>query len=207
MSIEKSYNSWAKQYDTNNNKTRDLDKKATINTLSKYNFNNVLELGCGTGKNTIWLIEKAARIIALDFSEEMLKKAEEKIVNSKVTFKKADITKIWDINSDFADLITCSLILEHIQNLDFIFKEAYKALKPNGFFFISELHPFKQYYGSKARYETENGTEELEVYTHHISEFTSIAKNNSFELIEINEWFDEENEIEIPRLISFVFKK
>ena len=74
MSIEKSYNSWAKQYDTNNNKTRDLDKKATINTLSKYNFNNVLELGCGTGKNTIWLIEKAARIIALDFSEEMLEK-------------------------------------------------------------------------------------------------------------------------------------
>ena len=39
MSIEKSYNSWAKQYDTNNNKTRDLDKKATIKTLSNYNFN------------------------------------------------------------------------------------------------------------------------------------------------------------------------
>ncbi|WP_282112804.1 hypothetical protein [Maribacter stanieri] len=40
MSIKKAYNSWAEQYDT-----RDLDKKATIETLSKYNFDVVLELG------------------------------------------------------------------------------------------------------------------------------------------------------------------
>ena len=38
MSIEKAYNSWAEQYDTNKNKTRDLDIKSTIETLSKYDF-------------------------------------------------------------------------------------------------------------------------------------------------------------------------
>ena len=68
MSIEKAYDSWALQYDTNENKTRDLDKKSTINILSKYEFKNVLELGCGTGKNTDWLLKKAERIIGLDFS-------------------------------------------------------------------------------------------------------------------------------------------
>ena len=52
MSIENAYNIWANQYDTNENRTRDLDKKSTIETLSKYEFENVLELGCGTGKNT-----------------------------------------------------------------------------------------------------------------------------------------------------------
>ena len=52
--IEKAYNSWAIQYDTNKNKTRDLDVKSTITTLSKYDFKNVLELGSGTGKNTVW---------------------------------------------------------------------------------------------------------------------------------------------------------
>lgn len=62
MSISKAYNSWASQYDTNLNKTRDLDKKATIETLSNYHFNNVLELGCGTGKNTEWLLTKATHI-------------------------------------------------------------------------------------------------------------------------------------------------
>jgi ubiquinone/menaquinone biosynthesis C-methylase UbiE len=207
MSIEKAYNSWANQYDTNINKTCDLDKKATIETLSKYNFENVLELGCGTGKNTEWLLNKANTIIGLDFSEEMLKKAKSKINTNKVTFKQADLNKKWNVKNNTFNLITSSLTLEHIKNLDFIFEQALQKLEKNGLFFICELHPFKQYSGSKARFETENGTEELEVYIHHISEYLNCAKKNNFKLIELNEWFDNDQKNEIPRLASFVFKK
>jgi len=207
MSIEKAYNSWAEQYDTNENKTRDLDIKSTIETLSKYEFKNVLELGCGTGKNTDWLLTKAERIIGLDFSQEMLDIAEEKITDNNVEFKKSDLTKDWEIENQFADLVTSSLTLEHIDDLNHIFNQANQKLIENGIFFISELHPFKQYIGSKAKYETENGIEELEVYTHHISDYIDNAKKNRFELLEIKEWFDEKSEKEIPRLISFVFRK
>jgi hypothetical protein len=35
-------------------------------------------------------------------------------------------------------------------------------------YFSSALHPFKQYLGSKAKFETEYGTQELETYVHHI---------------------------------------
>jgi ubiquinone/menaquinone biosynthesis C-methylase UbiE len=207
MSIEKAYNIWANQYDTNENRTRDLDKKATIETLNKYDFKSVLELGCGTGKNTKWLLEKAKQIIGLDFSQEMLHKAQEKIVDKRVVFRRADLTDNWKIDNNFADLITCSLTLEHIKNVHHIFNQANLILKNNGIFFISELHPFKQYTGSKAKYETESGVKELEVYIHHISEYIDAAKNNGFEFVEMKEWFDEENENGIPRLISFVFKK
>ena len=206
MSIEFAYNAWAEQYDTNENKTRDLDLTATVETLKKYEFKSVLELGCGTAKNTIWLLSKAECVVGLDFSEEMLRIAQEKINDVRVEFKSADLNKNWDIENQFADLVTASLTLEHIANLNFIFNQAYQKLKENGLFFISELHPFKQYSGSKARYETENGTEELEVYTHHISDYLNAAKNNNFELLEINEWFDTTPEKGIPRLISFVFK-
>jgi ubiquinone/menaquinone biosynthesis C-methylase UbiE len=207
MSIEKAYNSWSEQYDTNENKTRDLDKRSTIETLGKYEFENVLELGCGTGKNTVWLLTQAKKIIGLDFSGEMLTLAKEKISDQRVTFEKTDLTKKWDIENEFADLITCSLTLEHIENLDHIFTQANQKLKKDGLFFISELHPFKQYSGSKARYETEDGTQELEVYTHHISEYISEAEKSNFKLIEIKEWFDDESKNEIPRLISFMFRK
>ncbi|MBJ2172677.1 class I SAM-dependent methyltransferase [Aureibaculum sp. A20] len=207
MSIEKSYNSWANQYDTNKNRTRDLDQTSTIETLSKYKFEYVLELGCGTGKNTNWLLKKAKQIIGLDFSQEMLAKAKEKIISEKVIFKKADLTKIWEIENNCVDLITSSLTLEHIKDLDHVFSEANKKLKKNGLFFISELHPFKQYSGSKARYETESGTQELEVYIHHISEYIENANSNGLKLVEIKEWFDKKNESELPRLISFIFKK
>ena len=207
MSIEKAYNIWASQYDSNLNLTRDLDKKCTIETLKNLDFKNVLELGCGTGKNTEWLLNKAERIIGLDFSQEMLHKAKAKIFDKRVLFKKVDLTKDWEIENNFVDLITASLTLEHIENLDHIFLQANLKLKKNGLFFISELHPFKQYSGSKAKYETENGIKELEVYIHDISEYIDTAKNNGFKLIELKEWFDESSENEIPRLISFVFKK
>ncbi|QCX39191.1 class I SAM-dependent methyltransferase [Aureibaculum algae] len=207
MSIEKAYNSWANQYDTNKNRTRDLDQTATIETLSNYEFENVLELGCGTGKNTNWLLKKANHIVGIDFSEEMMAKAKEKITSKKVTFKKADLNENWDIDNNCVDLITSSLTLEHIKDLDHVFSEANKKLKKNGLFFISELHPFKQYSGSKARYETESGTQELEVYIHHISDYIENANNNGLKLVEIKEWFDKKNENELPRLISFVFKK
>ncbi len=207
MSIEKSYNSWANQYDTNENKTRDLDKISTIETLSKYEFENVLELGSGTGKNTEWLLKKAKRIIGLDFSQEMLNLAKDKVTDERVNFLKVDLTKNWEIDNHFADLITCNLTLEHIKDLNHIFHQANQKLKKNGLFFICELHPFKQYSGSKAKFETETGTTELEVFTHHISDYIDNAINNKFELIELNELFDENSKNEIPRLISFLFKK
>ncbi len=207
MSIEKAYNSWAGQYDTNKNKTRDLDIKATVETLSKYKFKHVLELGCGTGKNTGWLLRKAEQLIGLDFSQEMLNIAKEKNTDIRAIFKRADLNQEWEIENQFVDLVTSSLTLEHIDDLNHIFNQANQKLKNGGIFFISELHPFKQYSGSKAKYETENGTQELEVYIHHISEYIDDAKNNGFELMELKEWFDDTSEKEIPRLISFVFRK
>lgn len=207
MSIEKAYNSWADQYDSNTNKTRDLDAIATKKVLDKYTFSKVIELGCGTGKNTIYLLHKAKAIIGLDFSQEMLHMAEAKVNSDKVEFRRTNLNKPWKVDDHFSDLITCSLTLEHIKNLDFIFAQANKKLKPKGYFFICELHPFKQYAGSKARFESEIGTEILETYTHHISDYISAAKANGFELKEIDEWFDDVNKTGIPRLISFVFLK
>lgn len=207
MNIKKAYNEWAAHYDSDINKTRELDKKVTKRVLSNYDFETVLELGCGTGKNTVWLLKKAKRIIALDFSQAMLNIAQEKITDEKVEFIQTDLRKDWPVANRAVDLVTCSLTLEHIQELKHIFKQTRLKLKNNSLFFISELHPFKQYLGSKAKYETENGIIELEVYKHHISDYIIKAENNGFELIEIKEWFDNNSDDEIPRLISFVFKK
>jgi ubiquinone/menaquinone biosynthesis C-methylase UbiE len=137
----------------------------------------------------------------------MLNKAKSKIASDKIRFQIADLKKPWPVENNFADLITCSLTLEHIKDLDFIFNQAYQKLKNGGKFFVSELHPARQYLGSKAKYETKNGIEELEVYLHHLSDYLNSAKKYSFNLIEINEWLDDQPENEVPRLISFVFSK
>lgn len=206
MSIEKSYDKWSSQYDINENRTRDLDKYVTRNILKDLVFNSVLELGSGTGKNTEWLHTKASKILAVDFSEEMLAVAKRKIQSENITFKKADITQPWEWSSEVFELITCNLILEHIKDLEFIFQQAHAKLEPDGYFFISELHPFKQYKGTKARFESAGELIELQTYTHHISEYLDEANSSGFQFLQLEEWFDKDQK-DIPRILSLLFQK
>ena len=207
MSIDKAYDSWSELYDSNVNRTRDLDFVISQKILANNKYSKILELGCGTGKNTQWLIKLCEEITAVDFSENMLAIAKNKINSDKVVFKKMDLLSPWNQEHNYYNLACCNLVLEHIKDLDSFFQKTAEILDDNGHFFISELHPFKQYVGSKAKYETDEGTQELEVYTHNISDFTNAAKTAGFKLLQFDEWFDQDSNKEIPRLISFLFEK
>jgi ubiquinone/menaquinone biosynthesis C-methylase UbiE len=207
MNNQQAYNAWSKTYDAVENKTRDVEARALRETVTGENL-DILELGCGTGKNTVWLLEKAARLVAADFSAEMLAKARAKITDERAGFRQMDLREDWSFEENSFDLITCSLVLEHIEDLDFIFAEARRVLRPAGRFYIGELHPFKQYEGSKARFETGAGVFELECFTHHVSEYFAAAKKNGFRLIDLGEWFDEgaARASSVPRVLSLLFE-
>lgn len=206
MNNQKAYNVWSKSCDTVENKTRDLEAKALREMISGEDL-DILEIGCGTGENTEFLQTKAKHLVGADFSAEMLERAKEKITAKNVQFLQMDLREDWEFPENSFDLITCSLALEHIENLDFIFEQANKVLRENGRFYIGELHPFKQYQGSKARFETNSGVFELECFVHHIAEFFWAGKRNNFELIELKEWFDDEDKTKIPRLLTMIFSK
>ncbi len=208
MKVNEAYNIWANTYDVVENKTRDVEALALRTVLKNIDAQNILELGCGTGKNTEWLATKATSLTAADFSVEMINIARQKNVSDNVSFVIQDITEQWNFNSDYFQLITCSLILEHIENLNHIFEQANKVLTKEGLFYIGELHPFKQYLGSKARFEVGDKTVVLNCYTHHISAFFKAAVNHNFECIDINEWFDEiQSEQTVPRILAMLFRK
>jgi ubiquinone/menaquinone biosynthesis C-methylase UbiE len=209
MNNEEAYKEWSRQYDSNENKTRDLEAKALRQVLQNLpNDLLILELGCGTGKNSIWLADKAKEMLALDFSMEMMALAKEKLLQKPVSFLQQDLTKEWQVTAEYFDLITCSLVLEHIENLDFIFAQAQKALQQGGQFYVGEFHPFKQYVGSKARFETSQGVFELECFVHHVSAFLNAAKQNGFTCKELQEWFDETTEsVAPPRILTMLFEK
>ncbi|MFT3980622.1 MAG: class I SAM-dependent methyltransferase [Ferruginibacter sp.] len=208
MNTEEAYNSWATQYDTNHNRTRDLEAVSLKAALENIAFSNCLEMGCGTGKNTAWLISKADHITAVDLSEEMLAKARTKISAEKVSFIQADMLQDWHFagNTTF-DLVTFSLVLEHIEDLQTIFEKLRRVVADNGYVYVGELHPFKQYNGSKARFETENGTQVVPCFTHHLSDFTIAAQQNGFAIADIQEYFDDDNRENIPRILALLFRK
>ena len=201
------YKFWSEQYDSNENRTRDLEAVALREMLNSIAFKRCLEVGCGTGKNTAWFVEKANQITSVDISEEMLAKAKSKIQSDKVTFKQTDITAPWNFADGKYDLVSFSLVLEHIQNLEHIFSEVARVLNRGGYVYIGELHPFKQYSGSKARFETESGTQIVECFNHHVSEFTQVAAKHGLSVLSLHEYFDNNDKETVPRILSIVFKK
>ncbi len=207
MDVKQAYNIWANQYDTNNNKTRDLEALSLRTTLADFEFENCLEIGCGTGKNTEYLLTKSKHVIAVDLSDEMLKKARLKITAANVQFIQADITAEWTFVKKHFDLVTFSLVLEHIENLNGIFKKVSDIISSKGLVYIGELHPFKQYTGTKARFDTEAGQQIVTCFNHNLSDFTLAAKQNGFEIMDITEFFDENDKTIIPRIITLFLRK
>lgn len=207
MNVEAAYNSWAEQYDTNENKTRDLEAVSLRKVLAGNQFNHCLEVGCGTGKNTEWLINICTQITAIDLSGGMLEKAKEKIQSDKVAFHIVDILKDWTFSKSKYDLVTFSLMLEHIEDLEAIFKKLTDVTEKGTKVYIGELHPFKQYAGSKARFETTTGTEVVTCFNHHITDFINAANNNGFKLLLLEEQFDEGERNQIPRILNLLFEK
>jgi malonyl-CoA O-methyltransferase len=137
----------------------------------------------------------------------MVEKAKEKVKAENVRFSMADLTKQWPCDDAEYDLVTCNLVLEHIQDLTHIFAEAARALKPKGKFFINELHPFKQYQGTKARFEKAGEIIEVDVFVHHISDFINSAVEHGFTLVKFGEYWHEADKNKPPRIASFLFAK
>jgi len=207
MNIKEAYKHWSLQYDTNINKTRDLEGVSLRACLKNYRFDHCLEIGCGTGKNTEWLITKCDKILAIDFSDEMLSIAKQKVTDKKVSFLNIDITGCWDFTDERFNLVVCSLVLEHIDNIQEVIKKIAGHLTIGGILYIGELHPFKQYTGSKPRFETESGEQIVAAFTHHITDFIEAANNNGLKTIEIKEYFDDNDRSTIPRILTLVFQK
>ena len=207
MNIQTAYNAWAETYDTVRNRTRDLEAVAIRQLLADVPFAEVIELGCGTGKNTEWLAARAAHVTAVDFSAEMLGKARAKITRANVRFQQADITQEWDFGPRPADLVTCSLVLEHLPDLGAVFRQAARVLRPGGVFYMGELHPFKQYQGTKARFDVGSGIFELECFTHHVSDFMAAGQASGFRCEALREFFDDDDRTAVPRILALLFQK
>ena len=207
MSIRDAYTRWSATYDSQDNPTRDLDARVTRQRLAGRRYRHILELGCGTGKNTVFLAEIGDQVQALDFSEGMLALAHRKVTAANVTFARADLTRPWPCPDASFDLIVCNLVLEHIEDLAFIFAEAARCLSLGGRFFVCELHPFRQYDGTKAIIEHAGGVTEIPAYLHHVSEFLDAASGAGLTLIHFGEWWRHTGRDKPPQLLSLELQK
>ncbi len=205
------YDRWAATYDSDENRTRDLAGQVLRAELADLPVGDVLELGCGTGRNTAWLAERARSLVAVDFSRSMLAKARERVSEGGVRFLEHDIRTPLPVESGSADLVVITLVLEHVEDLGFVFHECARALRRGGHLFVSELHPYRQWAGARARF-TAPGSEEairIPAYLHEISEYVAAGNGADLRLVGMGEWRDGWDRAEgaMPRLLSLLFRR
>lgn len=101
----------------------------------------VCDAGTGTGVLVPYIFEKTGktgRIIAIDYSTEMIKNAKNKWEKLPVEFIVADIHKT-NFSGDCFDYVICNACFPHFEKKKVALKEIYRILKKNGVIVIS--HP------------------------------------------------------------------
>jgi len=159
------YNQWAATYDTDGNVLQKVDDSIFIERIVPLLVNErdakplrVLEIGCGTGRNTVKLqqfLPNGSTIYAIDVSKEMMSVAQTKIESlvasnastcqTQTHFSLLDIqSQLSDITSfteaNPVDIIISTLVLEHV-SLSPFFSAVSTLLRPGGWAWITSMHP------------------------------------------------------------------
>ena len=206
--IAAAYNEWAETYDTNLNRTRDLAGQVLRQVGLNIAGRTVIEVGCGTGRNTEWLARPeagATNIVALDFSEAMLARARARVRDPRVRFIQHDVREKWPVADGSRELVIAILVLEHVEVLEPFFAEAARSLNVGGELFICELHPMRQLLGGQAQFiSTQTGERQLvTAFLHNVSDYVNVGVAFGFELIHLGEWRDPDAlPNDLPRLLS-----
>ncbi|MFZ5952854.1 MAG: class I SAM-dependent DNA methyltransferase [Candidatus Rifleibacteriota bacterium] len=102
---------------------------------------NLLDFGCGTGLLTMQLLPHVGSVTGVDSSMGMLEQFKAKFSgpgHSQVSCLPLDIEKGGQLTGKF-DLITSSMTLHHIRNIENLFNQFYQATTPGGHLCIADL--------------------------------------------------------------------
>ena len=201
--VRDAYDRWAATYDTMPNRTRDLDAEMLREEFEGQSLGDILELGCGTGKNTAWLVNHG-RVVGLDFSTAMLERC--RIAAPDAELKVADLTRTWPVGDQTIDTLVISLVLEHIEDLEPVAAEASRVLRTGGMVRVSELHPLRQAEGKRARFEDGGVLVEPPAFVHRREEYLRVFEEAGFVLESSSDARSMDDDASaLPRLLVMLF--
>lgn len=121
--------SWDNQEPSSETMTACLNKHSAL--LDVENGDDLLEVGCGTGKTTGWLAEKVSpgAVTAVDFSPAMITKAQQKKIAAE--FLCIDVCSE-ELGSKSFDVILCFHCFPHFRNQAVALQNLARSLKPSG---------------------------------------------------------------------------
>lgn len=101
----------------------------------------VLDLGCGYGWHCGFAREQgAARVLGLDPSQRMIDEARRRNGGSGIQYQVCGVEG-YDYPDDRWDCVISNLVLHYVEELDPVFRNVFRTLKPGGTFVMNIEHP------------------------------------------------------------------
>lgn len=150
--VQPGYDRWAAVYDHDANPLQALEQPVVREWAGEVGGLRTLDLGCGTGRHTLWLAAEGADVTAVDFSDGMLAEARKKPGADGVRFVQHNLHEPLPFADGAFDLVVNGLVLEHLDDLTAFFAEVRRVLKPTGHAVVSAMHPAMFRLGSTARF-------------------------------------------------------
>jgi ubiquinone/menaquinone biosynthesis C-methylase UbiE len=201
--LNKQYNSIAKKFSANHTFGKNSNDK---NRLHFYSFldaafirgKNLLDVACGDGLDANLYLKLGAKVFGVDASEEMVRIAKEKYRGIEFTVGFAENLPY---SKESFDIVTSKYAVMTSADIQPIFNEVHRVLKPGGIFVYLTTHPMRQYFerrSNAADYFSQeivtsnifNNTVSLQEPTHTFNEYFSSNFFEKFNILRYEEAFD-----------------
>lgn len=152
------YDRWSAGYDAHDNPMVAASEVALDRRPLEVAGRDVVELGCGTGRNLARILAGGARrYLGLDGSPGMLEQARRRGDDPRVSWALADLAAPLPLPDASADLVLIVLVLEHLTAIGRLLGEVGRVLRPGGALRIVDIHPGLVAGGTVAHFAVDDG--------------------------------------------------
>lgn len=170
LSPAEGYAAWAECYDDDGNPLVALEGPAVWSWLGDIRGGCALDLGCGTGRHTLALAQRGARVVATDQCTPMLERAAVKLRGHDACFVRHALPAALPFADDTFRVVVLGLVVEHVADLPALMIEVERVLGPGGRCILSALHPSRTAEGMRARFIDRDTGLRQPVVTYHRTE-------------------------------------
>ncbi|HEX6506352.1 MAG TPA: class I SAM-dependent methyltransferase [Chloroflexota bacterium] len=181
------YGEWVATYEQTVEDAMDIALLEALSEVPWQSFSRAADLGCGTGRTGAWLRGKGVTSIdGVDLTPEMLAVARPRGNYRRLV--EADVAAT-GLQAEAYDLVTASLVDEHLRDLQPLYQEAWRLVQPGGFLVLIAYHPhFIMGAGMPTHYTSGSGEPvAIETHVHLLSEHVTAGLHAGWVLVEMKE--------------------
>ena len=120
-----------------------IPTEAELRLCGDVSGKRLLDLGCGSGENAIAFAKHGAHVIALDRSQAQLSLAKKlaDAAEARVEWHEGDAADLAFLRADSIDVAFAAGVLGEVEDVDRLFRQVHRVMRPGAPFVFSMEHP------------------------------------------------------------------